>query len=263
MTTIVDTWVDPAGGPIAEALVTARLRTSATDPNAPGFDSSALTTVVPPVSTMTNAAGQLTLELTPNANFDDDTPGSYYEITVKAGQRTYPPILVEVPAAGGPYTLQDLLTQVPAAITSPRQTMTPRLYTGDGGGYTEIGYGTAPAARSCKFRTDSESCKATYMIRCDTDTDQGTAGKFYALELPVPADLSLGNGEAEIIGIVRFGVFPLTHKSASVHLGRVGDPTNPNFCYFVGDDTVAVANNSWGITLNNIRDYHVKIEFDR
>lgn len=267
--TIVDKLVDAAGNPIDNAHVKAHLRVSSGNDMAFGFDTSGLQEVLPTAEAMTQSDGTFSLDLIPNDSFDDDTPGSYYEITATAGSRTYGPAYVVVPSAGGPYKLQDILTATPATLDVVSvQTMVPRLFVSDAGTglLTEVTYGTAPAARGCKYRAGTDWCRARYMIRMDTGggASMGTSGRYFALELPVPAELTLGNGIAEIVGHGTLGltVSPV-HKPIEVHTGVVGDLTNPNYCYFVADDTIAVANNSFSATPTQWTDFHIAIEYDR
>lgn len=136
----------------------------------------------------------------------------------------------------------------------------PHLYVGGSAGtYSEIGYGSGTVYRDAKYRISADgTVKARYMLRLGSSPSFGTTGYYFAMTLPFPAVLDLGDDRAEIIGIFRAGHSGgFDHIGGSVHTGRVFDDLNTGFCYFVPDGAVALANN----TRSGWANFHLAVEY--
>lgn len=143
---------------------------------------------------------------------------------------------------------------------------TPHIYYESSAGvYTEINYGTSPAARDGWYRDDGRAVDFQMMVRLDTNADLGPDGKTLCIALPVEADTSLGNGNAvKLNADVTIGVKYLEHFTDwKLHAGRANDLTNGNFAFFVPAGVGAVATNTWDSTTSDgnattgFHDFHV------
>lgn len=113
---------------------------------------------------------------------------------------------------------------------------TPHIYTGPptggGGSLTEITYGTT-LAREGWYQDDGMMIRGVAMTRLGSTADVGADGNVFAHALPVPADVTLGNGQAIRCGDVTLGVGVITHMLAAAHIGSSVDLANPGYAYFV------------------------------
>lgn len=125
MPTVTNTVTDAAGDPVEGAEVQIRLIAATPESSVgPAFVDGTDETIVATVNLATDASGDWSTNLVGN---DDITPaGTYYVITERdasSSPRRQPvKYRIDVPAAGGPYWVGDLIVDAPDAIDSSAAT---------------------------------------------------------------------------------------------------------------------------------------------